>query len=165
MARNAERGRASRLSRAVMPARLMPAAALLAGLAALAPAQTKAEEAPHLAIELNKLEAIDEGAACRVYLVFQNTTPQAFETLRLDLVVFGTDGVIAKRLSVDAAPLPASRKMVKLFDLAGLDCTQVGEVLLNGVATCPSAQDAAPAGCAAPPVTTGSASGAVPFVR
>src|SRR3546814_7646809 len=99
----------TRMVRAMRSAALLPVVTALVGVPALSPVHAEAEEAPHLAIELNKLETVGEGPACRVYLVFQNTTPQDFEKLRLDLVVFGTDGVVAKRLSVDAAPLPASK--------------------------------------------------------
>lgn len=115
-----------------------------------------------LQIELNKLEPV--GEACRVYMVFQNETAQNLEELRLDLVLFGKDGVISKRLSVNAAPLDAGRKVVKTFDLAGIDCGGVGEVLLNDVTTCPRDAEAA-AGCVAPAIATRSATGAVPFIH
>src|SRR3546814_153356 len=43
-------------------------------------------------IELNKLENTDSGA-CRAYLLFENKTESAFAALKLDLVMFGPDGV------------------------------------------------------------------------
>jgi len=37
------------------------------------------------------------GSACRAYLVLENGTESAFKTLKLDLVMFDTDGVGADR--------------------------------------------------------------------
>ena len=114
--------------------RIFPSAvpAALIGLAA-ATAQAAAD-APVTAVELNRLEA-QEGS-CRVYLLFDNRAPAPYEALRLDLIFFGKDGVIARRLAVDAAPLRADKRTVKLFDVAGLDCGDVGQILVNDVLAC-----------------------------
>lgn len=85
-------------------------------------------------VELNKLEP--NGSACRAYLVLENGTGSAFEALKLDLVMFDTEGVVAKRLAVETAPLAASKTSLKVFDIDGLPCGQVGRVLLNEVMTC-----------------------------
>jgi len=91
-------------------------------------------------VELNKLEP--NGEACRAYLVLENGAARAFETLRLDLVMFDADGVVARRLGVEAAPLPAGKTSLKVFDLDGLSCGQVGRVLLNDVLACADASGA-----------------------
>ncbi len=85
-------------------------------------------------IELNKLEKHD--GACRAYLVFENSTERNFSVFKLDLVMFGPDGVITKRLAVDTAPLRAAKTSVKLFDLARLGCADVGRILINDVIEC-----------------------------
>ena len=85
-------------------------------------------------IELNKLEPNNE--ACRAYLVLENRAPQAFEALKLDLVMFDPEGVVAKRLAVEAAPLPAGKTRLKVFDVSGLSCDRIGRTLLNDVLTC-----------------------------
>src|SRR3546814_16715533 len=90
-------------------------AQLQASAEARAPAETP--EAG-IALELNKLETVKN--ACRAYLVVQNRTDAALASLKLDLVMFGGDGVIAKRLAVEAAPLPAGKTRVRLFDMEGL---------------------------------------------
>lgn len=100
-----------------------------------------------LAIELNKLEA-REGGACRAYVVFENRSAETYRALRLDLIFFGTDGVIAKRLAVDAAPLSARKTAVKLFDIADLDCARIGQVLLNDVLACRNEAGAEASDCA-----------------
>jgi hypothetical protein len=97
-----------------------------------------AADAGSLSVQLNKLEA--DGDACRAYIVLENRSDLAFETLRLDMVLFDVDGVIARRLAVDAAPLPAGKTSVRVFGISNLACGDIGRVLLNDVLAC---QDAA----------------------
>lgn len=104
-------------------------AALLLGLAARA---SPTEEA--VRVELNKLEP--DGLGCRIYLVLENRSDSAFETLKLDLVMFDRDLVVAKRLAVETAPLPAGKLSLKVFDVDGVACDRVGRVLLNDVMAC-----------------------------
>jgi hypothetical protein len=87
-----------------------------------------------IAIELNKVEQRE--GACRAYLLFKNPNESHFPTFRLDLVLFGKDGVIARRIAVDASPLRAGKSVVKLFDLTGLDCQTLARILLNDVSPC-----------------------------
>ena len=88
-------------------------------------------------IELNKLESVE--GACRAYLVFENNMDSAFESLKLDLVMFDTNGVINKRLAVEGGPLAAGKTSVKLFDIKGVSCAEVDRVLLNDVLSCQGA--------------------------
>ncbi len=90
--------------------------------------------APPLEIQLNKLEPVEN--ACRAYLVFRNGSDSSFVSFRLDLMLFGRDGVIARRLAVEAAPLTPGKTSVKLFDIQGLACSDVSQVLLNDVMGC-----------------------------
>jgi hypothetical protein len=126
------------------------AAILLGGLVALglgaAQARAQSPAAP-LRLELNRLEARD-GGACRVWFVARNPAPEAVDPLRLDLVLFGRDAVILRRLAVDLGPLPASRTTVRIFDVAGQACEGIGQLLLNEVMACgggprPDARDGA----------------------
>ena len=87
-----------------------------------------------LNVELNKLEP--RGDACRLYLVFVNDTTRDFSAFKLDLVLFGQEGVIAKRLAVDAAPLKARKTSVRLFDLPQIDCAGIARILVNDVLEC-----------------------------
>lgn len=85
-------------------------------------------------VELNKLEPAEQG--CRVYLLLSNGTDEAFRSLELDLVMFDDDGIVARRLALETAPLDAGRTQIKVFDLAELGCDAIGRVLLNGVLAC-----------------------------
>lgn len=127
--------------------RRLYAAALLSVLALMAPLAppAAAEQAP-LRIELNRLEP-REGGTCRVWLVLNNIGADAVDPLRLDLVLFGRDGVIARRLAVDLGPLPAGRTQARIFDLAGQGCEGIGSVLLNDVLACNGTEPAARSAC------------------
>jgi hypothetical protein len=108
-------------------ATILGAAALLCGLGV-----ALAQEGS-VAIELNKLEA--QGQSCRAYFVVTNKAT-AYQELKLDLVLFRPDGVIGRRFAVDLGPLKADKRSVKLFDIDGTACDQVGSFLINDVMEC-----------------------------
>lgn len=103
-------------------------------LALTAATASASAQPPALTIELNKLAPVEGG--CRAFLVFRNTTDSAFSEFKLDLVMFDTAGVIAKRMALDPAPLPAEKTTVKLFDIQGVACADLGQVLMNEVMAC-----------------------------
>ena len=110
-------------------------AVVLAGLLALGSMPgLHAAEAQQVSVELNKLEA--QGKSCRAYVVVDNPSDAAFQTLKLDLVFFQTDGTIGRRLAFDLAPLRPVKKTVKTFDLEGVGCETIGSVLVNDVLDC-----------------------------
>lgn len=88
-------------------------------------------------LELNKLEPIaSTPPGCRAYFVVSNPAPTPIPELRLDLVLFGTDGVISRRVALDLGPLPARKEVVRLFDLSAISCDSIGQILLNDVLAC-----------------------------
>lgn len=98
-----------------------------------------------LSLELNKLE--DTGDACRAYLVLNNGMAESVESLRLQLVLFDPDGVITRRLAVQAGPVGAGKTSVRIFDVTGQQCSDIGRVLLNDIAEC-DGPDGEIVGCA-----------------
>ncbi|GLK68751.1 hypothetical protein [Hansschlegelia plantiphila] len=114
-------------------------ARLFAGAAALGLATGPAVAASGVSIELNRLEQRD--AACRVSLLVSNPGDKAYDSLKLDLVFFDKDGVISRRLAVEAGPIRASKTTVKLFDAGDARCEGVSRVLLNDVTACGGDQD------------------------
>lgn len=119
----------SRRPHTAMP--LFAAALLLLGLG------TAVAEEGNIAIELNKLEP--QGDDCRAYFVIDNKNDRTYDTLKLDLVLFRPDGVIGQRFAVELAPLKAKKRTVKLFDVAGTACSEVGSFLINDVMECKAA--------------------------
>jgi len=88
-----------------------------------------------LGVELNKMEEA-EGGGCRVFFLFRNGTGEVFERFEMSLAVFDGRGVIDRLLTIDASPLPPARTTLKLFEVPGLACTSVSEVLLHEIPAC-----------------------------
>jgi hypothetical protein len=123
--------RSMRLSALVLIAPVMAALTPAAIAGESAPA---AAAAPGITVELNKLETVEKG--CRVYTVVDNPGSTAFQTFKLDLILFHTDGVIGRRLMLDLAPLKSAKKTVKMFDLDGTACDKIGSFLVHDVMEC-----------------------------
>jgi hypothetical protein len=133
-----------------------PAIGLVFALAAL---PLHAAE-PAVSIELNKLDP--NGGSCRAYLVLKNEARTAFQSLKLDIVMFDGDGIVAKRLAVETAPLPVGKTSLKVFDIAGQPCTGIGRILLNDILACKDAEGQRE-DCLG--VVRPSARGDVPFIK
>lgn len=141
--------------------RMVASACALVVALSMAPARAQSAAEETVAIELNKLEP--NGTACRAYLVVKNQSGRAFDSLKLDLVMFDGGGVVAKRLAVQAAPLPQGKTSLKVFDIEGHDCAGIGSILLNDVLACEPAAGAQASGCLA--LVAASARGEVPFIK
>jgi hypothetical protein len=114
---------------------LAVAAAAVIGAGAVAAWSALALADPgFVSLELNKLESHEK--SCRAYLVVNNHTDAAFQSVKLDLVMFQSDGVIGRRFALELAPLRPKKRTVKLFDLEGIACERVGNFLLNDVIEC-----------------------------
>lgn len=114
---------------------------LVAAALLLLPTLAGAQDEPPLTLELNKLEPIAAapggGGGCRAYLVATNPEGGArLEVLRLDLVLFGTDGVIARRIALDVGPVAPGRTQVRPFELRDLPCDSIGQILVNDTMLC-----------------------------
>jgi hypothetical protein len=101
---------------------------------ALAGATPVGAEQGSIAIELNKLEP--QGRHCSAYFVVTNKNRTNYEEFKLDLVLFRPDGVIGRRFAIDLAPLKSDKRSVKLFELEGTPCYEVGSFLINEVMEC-----------------------------
>jgi hypothetical protein len=105
----------------------------LAGGAARAEPAAESAAAP-IGLELNKAEPQTDG--CRLYLVLTNGDAEGYQAFKLDFVLFDTQGVILRRLAVEAAPLRADKRTVKLFDVRDVPCGEIGMVLVNEILEC-----------------------------
>jgi hypothetical protein len=91
-------------------------------------------EEPSLDIELNKIE--DSADGCRSVFVFGNHTGHDLNRFRVDLILFDPEGVYAKQLLLDMAPLYAEKKTVASFLLGEEPCGSIGSILVNDVPWC-----------------------------
>lgn len=112
--------------------------ALVVAAAAVPVCALAAEET--LLVELNTIESAE--TRCRLNFVIENKSSTALESMRLDLVVFGSDGGILRRLLAEMAPLRPAKTMVRSF-LIDAECRQLGAILVNDVAACVPGEPAA----------------------
>jgi hypothetical protein len=104
----------------------------LIALQALLPAGAVAADEKIL-VELNSIESADN--RCRVNFVVENKSDTAIDSLKLDLVAFGTDGGIMRRLIIEMAPVRAAKAIVRAFAIDA-ECRQIGAILVNDVTAC-----------------------------
>jgi len=107
--------------------------ALTAAMLPLSPGAAHAAE-QRLRVELNKIEPT--GDDCRTTWVLNNATAADLARLKLDIVAFDTDGIVARRVGAELGPIRREHTRVKLFDLKSIDCRNVGRMLMNGVLAC-----------------------------
>jgi hypothetical protein len=99
------------------------------------PIQTDPTPTGPLTVEINKFEPNDTGG-CRAFFLFRNETGLTFEGFEMSLAIFDATGVIDRLLSIDAAPLPAARTTLKLFEIPDTACTDISEILLHDIPSC-----------------------------
>lgn len=110
---------------------------LLAALAVFAfqMSPTAAAAQGPLTVELNKFEPGENGG-CRAFFLFRNQTGNSFEGFEMSLAILDTNGIIDRLLTIDAAPLPAARTTLKLFEIPEISCEAISEILLHELASC-----------------------------
>ena len=111
--------------------------AVIAGLTALAAiglgGPLRAETGT-LSVELNKLEPIENG--CRTFFLFRNRMENVMQGFEMSIAILDRDGIIDRLLTIDAAPLPAGRTTLKLFEIPEIGCERIGAILLHEITTC-----------------------------
>ena len=109
------------------------AALIVMGLSGPAPAAEMG-----LDLELNKAE--DGDGACVVSLVVRNDMGQSLDRFSMDLYVFDSDGVIARQVLLDLAPLRGtqggSKTTVARFNLIARPCADISRILVNDIPSC-----------------------------
>lgn len=113
------------------------AAALIAGPAS-------ADEQPVLGLELNGAETIEGG--CRLTFLAENGLGSDLAALVMETVLFTTEGRVERLTLFDFGALPQGRPRVRQFDVEGLACTDLGQILVNGATEC-AGEGIAPVAC------------------
>ncbi len=106
---------------------------LLGTVLMLSAASSESRAADDLSLELNKLEAAVNG--CQAYFLIQEKAGAPLQSLKADLIIFGKDGGVAKRLVAEIGPIRSKKTSVKIFQI-DMPCAEIANVLLNDVASC-----------------------------
>lgn len=92
-----------------------------------------AQDGRAIELDLNRMDEVD--TACRLTFVADNTLAP-LSALALETVVFDRGGRVAALSVFDFDALPEGARRVRQFDVAGVACADVAQVLVNGVAAC-----------------------------
>lgn len=84
-------------------------------------------------VELNTIEPVE--SRCRLNFVIENKSGAAVDSMKLDLVVFGSDGGILRRLLTEMGPVRPLKTIVRAF-VINVECGKIGSVLVNEVNAC-----------------------------
>ena len=94
-----------------------------------------------LTVELNKLAPSE--TSCEAFFLFRNPTSAHLEGFELSLAVLDQSGVIDSLLTIDAAPIPAERTSLKLFEIPVASCDAISEIILHDIPVCDVANQGA----------------------
>lgn len=87
-----------------------------------------------LSVELNA-QAISE-AGCLLTFMVSNGHAQDVEAAVFETVLFNKAGQVDRLTLFDFGSLPAGRPRVRQFQVDGLACKELGQVLINGASSC-----------------------------
>jgi len=108
--------------------------AALAGVLLATPAAAQTDARPTVGLELNRVDQIE--AACRFTFLAENGMGTDLAALTVKTVIIDVEGLVDRLTLFEFGALPAGTPRVRQFDVPGLDCAQVGRVLINGVSDC-----------------------------
>lgn len=90
-----------------------------------------------ITVELNTVQPVEGG--CQLTFVASTAHPEGIANLVFETVLFTTEGTVERLTLFDFGALPAGTPRVRQFVLPELECTDLGQLLFNGVNTCDAA--------------------------
>lgn len=90
-----------------------------------------------LSIELNALQPADAG--CRMTFLAVNGFATELDRVSVETALFDEAGAIERIVTLDFKALSPGKTKVLQFELAGLDCADLGRVLVNDITACEGA--------------------------
>ncbi|MBX3598366.1 MAG: hypothetical protein KF874_12420 [Rhizobiaceae bacterium] len=116
-------------------ATIMVGAGLYIAATASAFAQSEAAQKEGvLSLELNAAQPSEKG--CRLTFVVNNGLAGTLKAASFELVLFDKAGVVDRITAVGFKELTGGKTKVSRFDLADVDCANIGRVLINSVTEC-----------------------------
>lgn len=87
-----------------------------------------------LSLELNRVDSLE--GACRLTFLAENGLGMDLQALSLETVLIDAEGRVERLTLFEFGALPDGVPRVRQFDIPGLACGGLGQVLINGVAEC-----------------------------
>lgn len=113
---------------------LMMAFALCAAPAMAQDAEEEIAGEPSLFLELNTLQSTERG--CRFTFLATNDLGAELTRAAFELAIFNEAGMISRVATIDFRDMPEGKSKVRQFDFPGIDCDDVGRVLVNDATEC-----------------------------
>ncbi|KJZ19319.1 hypothetical protein [Loktanella sp. S4079] len=107
--------------------------AIVLSVAAPAAAEEVANE-QKISVELNTAQTTD--TACRLSFLIQNDHAADIDRAAYEAVLFNAEGGVQQLTLLDFGALPAGRARVRQFEFAGMACSGLSSILINGASTC-----------------------------
>ncbi|WP_458792719.1 hypothetical protein [Yoonia sp. MH D7] len=123
--------------------RLVAAALVAAPLPVIAQ-EDAVKTAPSISVELNSIVQGDH--ACQLTFLLSNSLDVDIDGLVLETVLLTKDGAVDRLTLFDMRDVPSNRPRVRQFSVPHLTCDDLGQVLINGIATC-EGSDLTPTAC------------------
>lgn len=105
---------------------------LVVGLTA--PAFAQEAVAPKFLLELNAAQTSEKG--CRVTFLATNELGGDLAKASVEMALFNGTGAIERIVTLDFKGLNEGKTKVLQFELANLDCADLGRVLINDITAC-----------------------------
>ena len=87
-----------------------------------------------LTLELNALQPSERG--CRFTFMATNGLGGDLSSAAFELVLFDKAGMVSRITIVDFKDLPEGKTKVRQFDFSGIDCANLGRILVNDATEC-----------------------------
>jgi len=126
---------ATSLQRAASAGKTVLAAFGVVSIVLLQGANAQAQDGSEtLLLELNALQSNERG--CRFTFLIGNHLGVGLDDVAFELALFTKAGMISRMTVIDFAELPEGKSKVRQFDFTGVDCADVGRVLVNTATRC-----------------------------
>lgn len=106
-------------------------------VAALLSANPASAQTGVLSLELNAAQKSEKG--CRLTFVVNNGLETDLAKAGFEFVLFDKAGVVDRITALEFKDLAAAKTKVSRFDLSGVNCENLGRVLINAVTECDGA--------------------------
>ena len=117
-----------------MTVRTLLLSALFSAVAISGAAAQEAAAAKGLDVELNALAGSQKG--CLFTFVAQNGFAQNVSKVSFEFVIFNDKGTVERLALLDFRDLPAGKSKVRQFDVPGIKCESVKNLLINDAPVC-----------------------------
>ena len=117
-----------------MTVRILLLSALMSAAAVSGAAAEEVAKAKGLTVELNALAASQKG--CLFTFVAESGLAQNVAKVSFEVVIFNDKGTVERLALLDFRDLPAGKSKVRQFDVPGIKCETVKNLLINDAPVC-----------------------------